>query len=168
VSVTYRLAAPSDAEAMRVVEVDAGRVFRSVHMDAVADDDPPEPDVLLAYISERRAWVAEFDDDVVGYATASVVDGEGHLDQVSVVGEVAGRGIGRALIESVCDWTRSKRLPSVTLTTYRDVAWNGPYYERLGFVVIEEPLTMELAAIRRAEQAAGLDAWPRVAMRRLL
>jgi GNAT superfamily N-acetyltransferase len=153
---------------MRAVEVDAGHVFRSVAMDTVADDEPPEPGALLAYISARRAWVAELDSNVVGYATASVVDGEGHLDQVSVMGEAAGRGIGRALIELVCDWTRSREIGSITLTTYRDVAWNGPYYERLGFVVIEEPLTIELAAIRRAEQAAGLDAWPRVAMRRLL
>ena len=27
--------------------------------------------------------------------------------------------------------------PTLTLTTFRDVPWNAPYYERMGFVVFE-------------------------------
>jgi hypothetical protein len=47
------------------------------------------------------------------------------------------------------------------------VAWNAPYYERLGFRrlhVAEE--TDGLRAMRAAERAHGLDRWPRVCMRR--
>ena len=54
----------------------------------------------------------------------------------------------------------------MTLTTFRDVPWNGPYYERCGFRVVEPgELGPGLRRIRAAEVARGLDAEPRVAMR---
>lgn len=43
--------------------------------------------------------------------------------------------------------------------------WNAPYYARLGFTVVTD-LTPGLLAIRAREAALGLDAWPRVVMRR--
>lgn len=58
-------------------------------------------------------------------------------------------------------------LSSLTLTTYQRVPWNGPYCRRLGFQVVpdaEQP--PGLRAVRQVEMARGLDAWPRVAMRR--
>lgn len=59
------------------------------------------------------------------------------------------------------------RLPELRLTTFAEVPWNGPYYARLGFEVLPaERLTEGLRAIRATEAAKGLDAWPRVVMRR--
>lgn len=43
------------------------------------------------------------------------------------------RGIGGALVGSVCDWARASGIASVTLTTYREIPWNEPFYRRLGF-----------------------------------
>ncbi len=55
----------------------------------------------------------------------------------------------------------------MTLTTFTDIPWNAPYYTRLGFRVLDAgELTEGLREIRRAEAAMGLDAWPRVCMRR--
>lgn len=52
---------------------------------------------------------------------------------------------------------------------FRDVPWNAPYYGRLGFSVVPDPeLGQGLRRIRDAEALEGLDAWPRVAMRRAL
>jgi hypothetical protein len=49
------------------------------------------------------------------------------------------------------------------------VAWNAPYYERLGFQRLPDAeLTPGLVAIRAEEAAHGLDEWPRLAMRRVL
>ena len=48
----------------------------------------------------------------------------------------------------------------------RDVAWNGPYYRRLGFVdVPDEQLGPGLAALRAHESELGLDVSIRCAMR---
>ena len=68
-------------------------------------------------------------------------------------------------MEAACGWARSEHFDSITLTTYRDVPWNGPFYESLGFVVLET-LTPDLIEIRGIERAIGdNDFGPRVAMR---
>ncbi|HUJ66088.1 MAG TPA: hypothetical protein VLX59_11150 [Acidimicrobiales bacterium] len=57
-------------------------------------------------------------------------------------------------------------LPAVTLTKFRDVAWNGPFCARLGFREVED-LSPGLAAMREHERAiGGDDLGPRIAMRK--
>jgi hypothetical protein len=58
-------------------------------------------------------------------------------------------------------------LQGMTLMTFRDVPWNCPYYERLGFRVVDEAqLTGGLRELQAHEAALGLNRWRRVAMRR--
>jgi GNAT superfamily N-acetyltransferase len=79
----------------------------------------------------------------------------------------ARRRLGRALLDRLIEWAERQRLPAVTLTTYTEVPWNGPYYERCGFrYLTDAELTPGLRAIRAAEAAHGLDRWPRACMRR--
>ncbi len=69
-------------------------------------------------------------------------------------------------MERLEEWATEHGLPAITLTTYSDVPWNGPYYRRLGFrTLAEHELTPALWGIRRAEAARGLDRWTRAAMR---
>jgi hypothetical protein len=74
------------------------------------------------------------------------------------------------LLAAACEWAHVAGYSAITLTTYRDVAWNAPFYSRRGFVELAaDDLAPELAAIRERERAAGLDeVGPRVAMRRKL
>jgi GNAT superfamily N-acetyltransferase len=173
VSFTLRAATETDVEAMRAIEVDAGGRFRAIGLDVVADDPPPEPETLLGYVARGLAWIAEERPDdgspvPVGYALASVVDGEGHLDQVSVLEQATGRGIGSALVDVVLSWSAAAAHPAVTLTTYGDVPWNGPWYARRGFVEVpDERLTPGLRAILERERAIGLEPPARIAMRRV-
>lgn len=163
-----RPATAADVDAMRDVEVDAGRRFRDVGMDDVADDEPPAAGVLQTFVGGGRAWVAVDEADrVIGYLVASVVDGNGHVDQVSVREAHTGRGVGTALLDAVTAWAASHRLPALTLTTFRDVEWNGPYYERRGFTVMaDDEIGPHLHAIVAAEAAHGLDPSTRCCMRR--
>ena len=161
-----RPARSDDIDRMRAIELDAGHRFRSVGLNVIADHPPSEEAVLQRHVSAGTAWVAVVDGEIVGFATGSVVDGEGHLEQVSLISAAAGHGIGRALIDEVVEWARSRGLLSITLTTFRDVPWNGPYYRRLGFVdLTDEESGPELLRIREAERAAGVDVAPRIAMR---
>ena len=92
-----------------------------------------------------------------------------HGGQVSTRPAQARRGIGADLIEHVAGWARERGSAVLTLTTFVDVPWNGPYYERLGFRALPaETLGAGLAGIRAEEAAHGLDRWPRQAMRRSL
>lgn len=167
--VQVRPASLDDIPIMQDIEVDAGEMFRAIGLDRVADDPPPAVEVLADHVRSGTVWVAEIDRAVVGYAAASVVDAEGHLDQVSVRRSAAGRGIGSLLVGQVCEWASGQGLDAVTLTTFVNVPWNGPYYERLGFRVLPDAACgPELSAVRQAERDAGLDVLPRGAMRRHL
>jgi GNAT superfamily N-acetyltransferase len=163
-----RVASPADFAAIREVELAAGLRFAEIGFTAIAEDPGPTDDELAPAVAAGSLWVAEDDDGrIVGWAEAGEVDGEGHLDQVSVLPEHQGAGLGSALVEVVAAWTADRGLHALTLTTFRDVPWNGPWYERRDFVVLDQAeLGPELAAIRASERARGLDVGPRVAMRR--
>ncbi|WP_225877995.1 GNAT family N-acetyltransferase [Spongiactinospora rosea] len=163
-----REAEPGELPALREIERAAGRVFRDFGMPEIADDEPPPLSVLEDYRRAGRAWVAlGGSGEVDAYLLADLVDGNAHVEQVSVHSRAARRGVGRALIEHVADWAAARGMPALTLTTFTDVPWNAPYYERCGFRrLAESELTPGLREIRAKEAAHGLDRWPRVCMRR--
>jgi GNAT superfamily N-acetyltransferase len=166
-----RAAEHHDLPRLQDIERAAGAAFRDVDMAAIADDDPPTVAALQQYQAAGRAWVATDDsagDDVaVGYLLLDVVDEAAHVEQVSVDPSHAGRRLGRQLIETAADWAVEHGFDEITLTTFAEVAWNAPYYARLGFTVVPEAqLGPGLSAVRRHERGLGLDAWPRVSMRR--
>ncbi|AYY15286.1 GNAT family N-acetyltransferase [Actinobacteria bacterium YIM 96077] len=138
-------------------------------MDAVADDAPPTIEQLTEFHEAGRAWViADESDRPVAYVLLDVVDGFGHVEQVSVHPHHARRGLGRRLVDAASDWAYEHGLAGLTLTAYTDVPWNAPYYRRLGFRdLADEEMPDGLRAIRRREAEHGLDAWPRVAMVKL-
>ena len=68
---------------------------------------------------------------------------------------------------TVCDWARDAGYEAVTLNTARDVAWNMPFYERLGFEeVLPSDWTPAIRAVFEAETSRGLDPTRRLVMRR--
>jgi GNAT superfamily N-acetyltransferase len=164
---SIRPAGRDDLASLVEIEVAAGVGFRDLGMDAIADDDPGSVEGLAPYAERGRALVAVGTDDrPVGYLLLDVVDGAAHIEQVSVHPDYARKGIGRALIQRSSEWARDRGLDGLTLTAFRDVPWNGPYYERLGFAFLtanEE--TPGLRAIRECERERGLDRWPRACMR---
>ena len=111
--------------------IDDARIARA------ADDPPYWTEGLTRAATEQRAWVAVDDlGAVIGFAVAWVIDGEGHLDELAVTPAHGRRGVGRALVDEVLAWSAARGLPSVTLITFRDVPWNGPFYEKLGFEAV--------------------------------
>ena len=72
-----------------------------------------------------------------------------------------------ALIDHVAAWAADHGLRAVTLTTFRHVPGNAPYYGRLGVEVLTD-IGLELAARVDEETAHGLDPALRVCMRRPL
>jgi GNAT superfamily N-acetyltransferase len=107
-------------------------------------------------------------DPPVGFARIDLVDGLAHLEQLSVHPDAARRGIGTALLIAAIEWARQRNHPAMTLSTYRDVPFNGPFYARHGFTELTD-LTPTLAQLRKHEQQLGLDAGGvRVVLRRTL
>lgn len=161
-----RTARHDDLAAIQRVEVAAGALFTTIGMNAIAEDDPPSLEELADYQRGDRAWVSVDHHDVpVGYLLVDVVDGHAHVEQVTVHPAHAGRGRGRELLDVAERWAAVSAMVALTLTTFAEVAWNAPYYRRLGFRdMAQDELGEELRALRAREAAHGLDAWPRVTM----
>jgi ribosomal protein S18 acetylase RimI-like enzyme len=157
----------TEADLLRLVEVEveAGQLFRTVGMTEVAGD-VPEISGLRESLEAGRLWVTQVGPEVAGYVAAEVLDGNAHVAQVSVSPDHAGRGLGRALIEHVEAWGRAAGRPATTLTTFRDVPWNGPYYLRLGYRVLSDVAVGPELARTMAHEATmpGIDAELRCAM----
>jgi len=166
----YRAARPDDVRRLREIEDLAGETFRDVGMPEIADDDEPSLATIAGFQAAGGAVVATDERDCpVAYALIDEVDGNVHIEQISVDPRYARRGIGRALLDQIATDAAARGIPALTLTTFAEVPWNAPYYERCGFhVMAADEITGELAAIRAAETAVGLDRWPRVCMIRAL
>jgi GNAT superfamily N-acetyltransferase len=164
---TIRPAEMRDIPTMQDIEIVGCQIFAEIGMQEIADDGAHESELLAEYVAGGRAWVAEADGEVAGYALADMYDGTAHVEQVTIYPRFARRGIGGALLDTVERWGRERGSTALTLLTFRDVAWNGPYYRRLGFVdVPDDQLAPELAALRAHEAELGLDVSIRCAMRR--
>ncbi|KOV67471.1 GNAT family N-acetyltransferase [Streptomyces sp. MMG1121] len=152
------------------VERAAGHRFRDIGMPEIADDEPLPLGELARYQHAGLAWGAVNDADfLVAYLIADRVDGNLHVEQVSVHPDSARRGIGRLLLDHLADRATREGVPALTLTTFAEVPWNAPYYTRCGFRILDDDeRTPGLRQIRQHEAAHGLDRWPRVCMRRAL
>ena len=157
-----------DLPALQDIERAAGRWFRDIGMPEIADDEPLTLDELAVYQRAGRAWAAVGETGhPAAYLIADLVDGNVHIEQVSVHPGSARRGLGRSLLEHAAGQAAAEGVRALTLTTFSEVPWNAPYYERCGFRRLDEAeLTPGLRAIRRREAERGLDRWPRVCMRR--
>ncbi|GIF69897.1 GCN5 family N-acetyltransferase [Asanoa ishikariensis] len=162
-----RKAQQNDLATLQDIERAAGEAFRGIGMPEIADDEPPTTSELEGYLQAGTAWVMTVEDDVVAYLIAEPIDGNLHIEQVSVHPDHAGKRLGRQLIEHAAAEATANGMPALTLTTFRDVPWNAPYYERCGFHTIpDDELTPGLEAKRQQEADHGLDRWTRVCMRR--
>ncbi len=162
-----RVGRNGDLEIVREIERSAGLIFAEYEMSAIAEDEPPSIESLSSYCRDGRLWVvANESDHPIAYLIVDLVDGCAYIEQISVHADYAGKGLGSSLIDMLVLWAKDRKLPAITLTTFSEVPWNAPYYERLGFETLTEvDQSPGLRLIRQGEKEHGLDRWPRVCMR---
>ena len=103
----------------------------------------------------------------VGFAITRRIESCLHIVEMDVHPRYQRRGIGSSLLDQVAALARVRGCEAVTLTTFRHVAWNAPWYGRRGFTILkEEEIPRSLRCILDEEQAKGLR--QRVAMRKAL
>ncbi|MBS0419555.1 MAG: GNAT family N-acetyltransferase [Proteobacteria bacterium] len=163
---TIRVAETEDAEHLPAVERSAGLRYREIpELAFLADGDDMPVDSHRRYISQGTEWVAVGETrEIVGFLAAEIVGRDLHIWEIAVRGDSQNRGIGRKLIESAAAFSRRRGLASLTLTTFANVAWNAPWYERLGFVTATDDERLD--ALVRNETERGLPG--RCAMRKTL
>ncbi len=159
-------AAPEHLAALADIELRAATRF---HGWEVPPDVFVEASPLATLESAQAAghvWVALAPSgECVGFARVERSGDRLHLAELDVLPEHGGRGLGRALVGAIERWASENGVVELTLTTYRDVPWNAPFYRRLGFAIIEPAeLDAELSARRAVETERGMDSMPRVVL----
>jgi GNAT superfamily N-acetyltransferase len=159
---------PGEFALLRDVERDAGQRFRTVGLEVIADNEPTSEAFIAAIGSHGVALCAVDDnDEPVGFVLAGRLDQALHVYELSVATVWGGQGIGRRLMSEVTDRARGLGVASLTLATFRDVPWNRPFYERLGFAEVHPPdWTPAFHLLHAAERLAGLPIERRLFMRK--
>lgn len=160
---SLRLARPEDAEAMPGIEREAAIAFA-----AEPSIDPDRTRSQAEYarlIRKGHSLVSHVGEAMAGFLVAEPFRRELHIWEMDVAPAFQRRGIGAGLVRAAQIDARNTGFKALTLTTFRDLAWNGPFYARLGF----EEVTALDAHIRLAGELAnevddGLPADRRCAM----
>jgi predicted N-acetyltransferase YhbS len=152
------------------IEQSAARLFLDTPYAFLVNDEPLSLDFVQQQFRAGRVWVAvDCHEIVVGYAIAREVDNTLYLQQIDVEPEHGRRGIGSAFVKTVCDWATQQGYAIVSLSNFRDLPWNAPFYSKLGFHPVDEAeLTTGFQQIRCKEFEAGLPISDRVIMHRKL
>lgn len=156
-------------------------------MKAVAETGPVPLETYDKYCVLQQLWVAKLppehtDSDTqepVGFVQVDYYKNDGvyhtvYIHQISISPEHSRKGIGKRLLEFVEQWASSRSFNAIDLTTFDEVPWNRPYYERLGFRVLsKEELDNENAKsvreeLKKEKEDKILGQWPRVAMRKII
>ena len=168
---TVRQALAADAIALPAIERSAAALFRlDPSLAWLADAAVPQASAHLPAIERGELWVAENNDgQLAGFLRAVTVDQQLHIEELSVSQHFQGRGVGRKLLLAAIEQARLGQLRAVTLTTFRDLPWNAPFYQRMGFALLNaEDSDARLNHVLRDEIAHGMPGERRCAMRLVL
>ncbi|MGE5290991.1 MAG: GNAT family N-acetyltransferase [Micromonosporaceae bacterium] len=169
-SYRIRLARPDEVPRLREIEDEAGAIFSGLGLIDEALDVPFPLNELARLVGMGQVWVGCLEDGLpVGMVIASVREGAVYVEEMDVLPAHGRRGLGTRMLACVCAWAQAHGYPAVTLSTFRDVPWNGPFYRKRGFRDLQPAeWTPGMRAIREKEGQHGLRVDARVFMRREL
>jgi GNAT superfamily N-acetyltransferase len=123
------------------------------------------PEQHAPLIAAGCVWVAVKERRIVGFVSAEMVGDVMHIWEMSVARSEQGHGLGRALLNAAIEAACARHARSVTLTTFRDVVWNAPFYAASGFrILAPQEIDPRLRRVLDAEAALGLPGERRCAM----
>jgi GNAT superfamily N-acetyltransferase len=162
-------ARPQDIHLLPAIELAAAALLKGHAPESVLSETINEKELREAQ-GQGRLWVVLTGDIPVGFAYAELHGPhEVHLKEIDVHPDHGRRGLGTRLVGAVCEWAAHGGYSEVTLTTFREVSWNMPFYAGLGFEVVPASgLSATLLSIVTDETRRGLDPARRVVMRRRL
>ena len=166
-STTIRRTTDADVPGLPALERSAARAFATIpELAWIVDDDVLDEAQHRHFAAAGWSWVAEVAGTPVGFICAEHVGDEVHVWEVAVDEAYQQQGIGSRLMGRVEIAARDAGARAVTLTTFSDVNWNGPFYASLGYEVIDpEAYSARLRRILELEVQAGIPGDRRCAMR---
>ena len=164
-AVTVRLACAGDLGSLAAIEASGVETFKVYGRPLGDVSESAHEGHWAGHITAGLLWVAdEAGRGPIGFLAAERVDDGLYIAEVDVVMDRQRLGYGRRLMEAAIGRARRERMSSVTLTTFREIPWNAPFYERLGFRTLSvEETPAHLGETMAGENARGLHG--RCAMR---
>ena len=161
-----RHAAAADLDCLPVIERSAAEAFRGAGVSLSADAPVSSAEDWRGALRAGTLWVAEGDAGrIVGFLAGRRINRVLHIDEMDVAFDHQRRGFGRALLDAAIDWARKAALKEITLTTFRELAFNRHFYESAGFVEVgPSEMSKRMAGIMAREAEYGLDPPQRCAM----
>ncbi|MBB3118256.1 GNAT family N-acetyltransferase [Pseudoduganella violacea] len=136
-SILIRPALAADIPLLADVERSAAGAFLAAPgLEWIADSEPTPASFLQGCLAQGRLWVADGERGVSGFLAAQVMDSHLFIVELSVARPSQRHGIGTRLMAAVEAYARQLGVDALTLTTYRHLAWNAPYYARLGYAEV--------------------------------
>jgi len=160
-----RLARPDEVEIVRDIQRAAGRMFLDTPYPEIASHEPDSAEELANAQDNWRLWVSVTGDDrPAGAMLVLPRDGDLYIRQLDVHPDFSGQKRTVGLVRAVKRFFGGRGLARLTLTTFRDVPWNAPYYERIGFALIDGDSLSGALAEALTEEASRYPVEHRVAM----
>jgi len=132
-----RQAHAGDLPLLADIERAAGALFATAGIGEVDLNDVAELRFVESVARTSGVFVATKDDKPVGFILAAPLDVHIHIYELSVHPDHGRQGLGRRLVDTVCDDAAARGFKAVTLSTFIDVPWNGPFYAACGFRVLD-------------------------------
>ncbi|MDZ4760700.1 MAG: GNAT family N-acetyltransferase [Alphaproteobacteria bacterium] len=125
------------------IDLASATLFRgSGLIDFGPSGEPGEPipeDRLRKGFGDGLVWVAVDEmEELAGFALCSDRGADLYLDQLSVMPRHGRQGLGGRLVRRAFQEAESRTHRRISLSTFRKVPWNGPFYRKLGFREIPE------------------------------
>ena len=121
---------------MKIREMLQGDIPAVVEIENQNFRDPWTPAIFEEEMAQgtRSYYIAEIDDQVIGYMGLIWILDEGHITNVAVDAKHQGKGYGRALMTHVANLGFKRSLTSMTLEVRASNARAIHLYESLGFI----------------------------------
>ncbi len=111
------------------------------------------------YLETEHSLLAEAAGQPIGFILTEPLDDALFIVEVAVHQDWQHQGIGRMLLKQVIEGAQQMGYPAVTLTTFREVPWNAPFYTRLGFTMLDE-LTLPAGLAAKRNRRPGTACRP--------
>jgi GNAT superfamily N-acetyltransferase len=156
-----RAVEPEDRAVLAEIEQRAQTLFRVAGLQLPVEWSSLAPlhEALAVLVSGRPAE---------GFIRIGSVDAMANIELMGVIPGRLRNGVGTALVEAACAWSRRHRYRAICVIAYAEVGWSAPFFASCGFAATDQ-IGPEMAELRDWERAIGLDRLgPRIVMRREL
>lgn len=135
-NIIIRDALLSDVELCQTIEISAAKKFLALDSQSLKDlahGVPLNAVRLIIAIQKGLCFISEIDNVPVGFIALKQFSKSWYIEEISVAEHAQSQGVGNALLAYIKMLAEIKQVMSINLITFREVAWNMPYYSRKGY-----------------------------------